>query len=193
MFPDIGTALLADLRFGLIVDLSRSQMCAGQAWLAKWLGHVKFAVTIILLFAASLTYGTFMESYHGTDYANRLVYKSFPFMGLQLCMFLSILTATLQRFPMKRHLYGFYVLHLGLLILFLGSFGPFFCSVLFRLTDRSSFGPFSSSAGKTHERSGQRTSGRERTDGRHTLRSVDGATEIRFDDSHVHKEWLQME
>ena len=99
-----------------------NKFLAGQAWLAKWLGHVKFAVTIILLFAASLTYGTFMESYHGTDYANRLVYKSLPFMALQLCMFLSILTATLQRLPMKRHLYGFYVLHLGLLILFLGSF-----------------------------------------------------------------------
>lgn len=99
-----------------------NKFLTGQAWLAKWLGHVKFAVTIILLFAASLTYGTFMESYHGTDYANRLVYKSLPFMGLQLCMFLSILVATLQRFPMKRHLYGFYVLHLGLLILFLGSF-----------------------------------------------------------------------
>lgn len=99
-----------------------NKFLAGQAWLAKWLGHVKFAVAIILLFAAALTYGTFMESYHGTDYANRLVYKSLPFMALQLGMFLSILVATLQRFPMKRHLYGFYVLHLGLLILFLGSF-----------------------------------------------------------------------
>lgn len=90
--------------------------------LENMLGHVKFAVTIILIFTAYLIYGTFMESYHGTDYANRLVYKSLPFMAVQLLMFLSILVATLQRLPMKRHLYGFYVLHLGLLILFLGSF-----------------------------------------------------------------------
>ncbi len=38
--------------------------------------HVKFAVVIILLFTVALVFGTFMESYHGADYANRLVYKS---------------------------------------------------------------------------------------------------------------------
>lgn len=99
-----------------------NEILRAQQWLAKLLGSTKFAVAIILVFAIYLTYGTFMESYHGTDYANRLVYKSLPFMGIQLLMFLSILVATLQRFPMKRHLYGFYVIHLGLIILFLGSF-----------------------------------------------------------------------
>jgi hypothetical protein len=88
----------------------------------KILGMAKFAVVIILLFAIYLTYGTFMESYHGADYANRHVYKSWPFMLLQLLMFLSIVVATLQRFPIKKHLHGFYVIHLGLIVLFLGSF-----------------------------------------------------------------------
>lgn len=86
------------------------------------LGNVKFAVVIILIFSIYLTYGTFMESYHGTDYANRHVYKSADFMFVQFLMFLSILVATLQRLPMKKHLYGFYVIHLGLILLFLGSF-----------------------------------------------------------------------
>lgn len=90
--------------------------------LYRMLGNVKFAVVIILIFSAYLTYGTFMESYHGTDYANRHVYKSVDFMFVQLLMFLSILVATLQRLPLKRHLYGFYVIHLGLILLFLGSF-----------------------------------------------------------------------
>lgn len=63
-----------------------------------------------------------MESYHGTEYANRLVYKSTPFMMIQFGMFLSILFATLIRLPPKKHLYGFYVIHAGLIILFLGSF-----------------------------------------------------------------------
>jgi hypothetical protein len=85
-------------------------------------GNLKFAVVIILLFAFALGYGTFMESYHGTEYANRLVYKSFWFMGIQFGMFLSILFATLIRLPPKKHLYGFYVIHAGLIILFLGSF-----------------------------------------------------------------------
>jgi hypothetical protein len=85
-------------------------------------GNLKFAVVALCLFAISLGYGTFMESYHGTEYANRLVYKSWWFMGLQFVMFLSILCATLIRLPPKKHLYGFYVIHSGLIILFLGSY-----------------------------------------------------------------------
>lgn len=86
------------------------------------LGTMKFAVVIILLFALALVYGTFMESYHGRDFANKLVYKSWWFMGMQFLMFLSILTATLARLPLKKKLYGFYTLHLGLLVIFIGSF-----------------------------------------------------------------------
>jgi hypothetical protein len=85
-------------------------------------GNLKFAVVVISLFAIALGYGTFMESYHGTEYANRLVYKSWWFMGIQFFMFLSILFATLIRLPPKKHLYGFYVIHSGLIILFLGSY-----------------------------------------------------------------------
>jgi hypothetical protein len=92
-------------------------------------GNVKFAVVIISVFALYLGYGTFMESYHGVEYANRLVYKSAPFMGIQFLMFLSILFATLIRLPAKRHLYGFYTIHSGLIILFLGSFITYYAGV----------------------------------------------------------------
>lgn len=92
-------------------------------------GNVKFAVVVILLFAVALAYGTFMESYHGAEYANRLVYKSWWFMGLQFVMFLSILFATLIRLPPKKHLYGFYVIHTGLITLFLGSAITYYAGV----------------------------------------------------------------
>lgn len=85
-------------------------------------GNLKFAVVIITLFAIALGYGTFMESYHGTEYANRLIYKSLWFMGIQFGMFLSILFATLIRLPMRKHLYGFYVIHAGLITIFVGSY-----------------------------------------------------------------------
>ena len=88
----------------------------------KLLASMKFAVVIILLFSIALTYGTFMESYHGREFANRLVYKSFWFMGIQGLMFLSILLATLVRLPAKKRLYGFYTIHAGLILLFIGSF-----------------------------------------------------------------------
>jgi len=87
----------------------------------RFLGNVRFAVIIILIFALYLAIGTFQESYYGADYANRLIYKSTPFMLVQLFMFLSIYFATAQRFPYRKKLAGFYVLHLGLLLIFAGS------------------------------------------------------------------------
>jgi len=94
--------------------------------ITKMFGNLKFAVFIILIFASALCLGTFQESYHGTDYANRFVYKSNGFFILQFLMFLSILTATIQRLPPRKNLYGFYTLHLGLLTLFIGSFITFY-------------------------------------------------------------------
>ena len=86
------------------------------------LSSAKFAVAIITIFAIALVIGTFQESYHGTDFANRLIYKSWWFLGLQGLMFISIFMATLVRLPLKKRLYGFYVIHAGLLTLFIGSF-----------------------------------------------------------------------
>ena len=88
----------------------------------RTVGGLKFAVVIISIFTISLVYGTFMESYHGAEFANRLVYKSWWFMAIQGLMFLSILMATLIRLPARRQLYGFYTIHAGLIILFIGSF-----------------------------------------------------------------------
>jgi hypothetical protein len=87
----------------------------------KTFASVKFAVVIILVFAIYLTIGTFVESYHGTEFANRLIYKSTPFMLVQFFMFLSILMATIVRLPPKKILYGFYMLHTGLILIFIGS------------------------------------------------------------------------
>jgi hypothetical protein len=100
----------------------------------RFFGSAKFAVIIIMVFAVVLIFGTFQESYHGTDFAQRLIYKSPAFFVLQFFMFLSIFMATLIRLPYKKHLAGFYVLHSGLLILFLGSFITFYAGVDGNLT-----------------------------------------------------------
>jgi len=88
----------------------------------KHISGVKFAVIIISTFAITLVFGTFMESYHGADYANRMVYKSWWFMALEACMFISVFMATVVRLPVQKRLKGFYCIHAGLLILFIGSF-----------------------------------------------------------------------
>lgn len=88
----------------------------------KTVSNVKFAVIIITLFTLALVFGTFMESYHGADYAGRLVYKSWWFILIEICIFISVFMATVVRLPAKKRLYGFYTIHAGILTLFIGSF-----------------------------------------------------------------------
>ncbi len=65
--------------------------------------------------------GTFLESYYGTDFANRTVYKTWAFMLIQFGMLMSIIFAAFLRLPPKKRLYGFYTIHAGLIIIGVGS------------------------------------------------------------------------
>ncbi|MBT5093785.1 MAG: hypothetical protein HOM21_06060 [Halobacteriovoraceae bacterium] len=94
--------------------------------LEKSIGGLKFAVLIILTFTGLMIIGTFVESYLGTEFAGRAVYKTLPFMGIQFFLFLSILFATFLRLPPKKRLYGFYVIHSGLILIACGSFVTFY-------------------------------------------------------------------
>ncbi len=87
----------------------------------KSIGSMKFAVIAIGLFTFLMIIGTFIESYYGTDYANRTIYKKLPFMLVQFFMFVSILFATFVRLPPKKRLYGFYTIHAGLILIGCGS------------------------------------------------------------------------
>lgn len=87
----------------------------------RTLGGFKFAVVIILLFSIAMIIGTFLESYYGTDFANRTVYKTFGFMLIQFGMLMSIIFAAFLRLPPKKRLYGFYTIHAGLIIIGVGS------------------------------------------------------------------------
>lgn len=85
------------------------------------IGSLKFAVIIISCFTISMIVGTFLESYYGTDFASRMIYKSYWFMFIQFAMFLSIVFAATLRLPPKKRLYGFYTIHSGLIIIGIGS------------------------------------------------------------------------
>ena len=87
----------------------------------RTIGGLKFAVVLILLFSISMIIGTFLESYYGTDFANRTVYKTFGFMLIQFGMLMSIIFAAFLRLPPKKRLYGFYTIHSGLIIIGVGS------------------------------------------------------------------------
>ncbi|MBI2520013.1 MAG: cytochrome c biogenesis protein ResB [Bdellovibrio sp.] len=89
--------------------------------LVRTIGGMKFAVVIITLFVIAMIAGTFIESYYGTDFAGRVLYQSVPFMILQGLLVTSILFATLLRLPPKERLYGFYIIHIGLIVIFIGA------------------------------------------------------------------------
>lgn len=103
-----------------------------QRWdakLEKTLGGLKFAVILLLTFATLMIIGTFCESYFGTDFANRVVYKTWYFMLLQFGMFICIIFAAFLRLPPKKRLYGFYTIHSGLIIIGAGSFMTYYAGV----------------------------------------------------------------
>lgn len=102
--------------------------------LEKKIGSLKFAVFIILLFTVEMIIGTFLESYYGTEFANRMMYKTWWFMLTQFFMGLSILFAAFLRLPPKKRLYGFYTIHSGLIILAAGSFITYYAGVDAQIT-----------------------------------------------------------
>ena len=100
----------------------------------RTVASAKFAVVIILIFALAMAVGTFFESYYGTEFAGRAIYKSPFFMGIQGLMLLSIFYALLHRLPARSRLYGFYTIHSGLIVLFCGSFITWYAGVDGQLT-----------------------------------------------------------
>lgn len=95
----------------------------------KNIGGLKFAVILLALFALMMTAGTFSESYFGTDFTNRFIYKKWPFMLIQFLMLLSIIFAAYRRLPPKKRLYGFYTIHSGLVIIGAGSFITYYAGI----------------------------------------------------------------
>lgn len=87
----------------------------------RFIGGLKFAVLVITLFTIAMIAGTFIESNYGTDFANRMIYKTPAFMLIQFGILLSIIFAAALRLPAKKRLYGFYTIHLGLLIIGMGA------------------------------------------------------------------------
>ena len=77
-----------------------------KAWLKieRFFGTLKFAVIILSVFSILMIIGTLLESTYGTDYANRMIYKTWLFMGVQFLMFLSITMALFLRLPPKNPL-----------------------------------------------------------------------------------------
>lgn len=95
----------------------------------RFLGGVKFAVIIICFLALTLAVGTFLESYNGTEFAQRLLYKSWPFFLLLGAFYVCVFMAALLRLPPQKRLYGFYTVHAGLILMLTSSFVTYYAGV----------------------------------------------------------------
>lgn len=92
-----------------------------QLKIVRFFASLKLAVCTILALVLLMVWGTFTESYYSTEYAQRQVYLSPLFIGVEVFLFLNILFAALVRLPFKKRLTGFYIIHLGLLTILIGA------------------------------------------------------------------------
>jgi hypothetical protein len=93
---------------------------ARHPWLRR-VGSLKFAVVMILGFAAVMVGGLFYEGAHGTPAAQHHIYRAWWFNGMFVLLAANIAAAALVRYPWPKRLTGFVITHLGLLVLIAGT------------------------------------------------------------------------
>lgn len=88
----------------------------------RWLGSVQLAVPVMLLVAAALACGTYLEMTQGAKVAKATVYLSWWFMALMILVCVSLVFAVVTRFPWKQRHVGFITVHASLITLIAGGF-----------------------------------------------------------------------
>jgi hypothetical protein len=96
------------------------QTTAGR--IVRWLGSVQLAVPVLILVAAALAWGTYLESTRDAKLAKAVVYGSWWFIGLMGMICVSLVFAVVTRFPWKRRHVGFITVHASLIALIVGGF-----------------------------------------------------------------------
>ncbi len=87
----------------------------------RFLSSLRLAVVVLSLYTLFMAIGTIVESKTNAQYAKLSVYMTPWFIIIQIGLFLNILFAALVRFPYKKRLFGFYIIHAGLLLLMTGA------------------------------------------------------------------------
>ncbi len=82
-------------------------------------------MVLLVVLAVALAVATFLESNHGSEYTQWYVYHSRWFIGLLTLLGVNVLVATIIRFPWTRRRAGFFVAHVGVLVLLAGSIQSF--------------------------------------------------------------------
>ncbi len=89
--------------------------------LVETLSSLKLAVILLVVLLAGLSAGTILESRAGAPTAQRVVYYSWWFLGLQGVFCINVACSLASLFPWGKRRYGFVVTHASLLLIFVGA------------------------------------------------------------------------
>ena len=88
----------------------------------KFLASLKLAVILLVSLCIILALATWLESKYDAKTAAHLVYGSWWFYLFLFMLGVNVLFAALVRYPWKRHQAAFVIVHLGIIVVLLGSF-----------------------------------------------------------------------
>ena len=101
--------------------MTRSDGKAFMKKLVETLSSLKLAVILLVVLLAGLSAGTILESRAGAPTAQRVVYYSWWFLGLQGVFCINVACSLASLFPWGKRRYGFVVTHASLLLIFVGA------------------------------------------------------------------------
>lgn len=87
----------------------------------KFFASLRLAVILLAAIACAMGVGTFIESYHGSEAAKLLVYRTVWFGVALILLGLNLLASALDRMPWKKSHTGFLTTHLGIILILAGS------------------------------------------------------------------------
>ncbi|OGX06853.1 MAG: hypothetical protein A3G87_01490 [Omnitrophica bacterium RIFCSPLOWO2_12_FULL_50_11] len=87
----------------------------------KFFGSLRLAVFLIVVLGISFAVGTVIESNHGADAAQVLVYRTRWMTVLLFLLALNLFASALDRIPWKKKHVGFLTTHLGIILMLAGA------------------------------------------------------------------------
>jgi hypothetical protein len=91
------------------------------AAIVRWLGSARVEICLILATITAIMAAAILQGMHGRSYSQWIVYHSTWFLGLLIMLSASLIAGMYVRWPWRRHLAGYILIHSGMLIASAGS------------------------------------------------------------------------
>ncbi len=117
----------------------RPETAAGKTWgnwprLKKFINGQIWALVLIGVLIILMVIGTMAENYNGSEFAYRLIYGRWYFLGAFALLFVYLIFSFISNFPLQRSLSAIYVIKLGLILLGIGCGMTYWMGLTGRIT-----------------------------------------------------------